>query len=85
MYVFGGCTSRCATFNDLWTLDLGKRIWTRPFTTGSYPSPKACATLCCYNKNLVLFGGWTHPAFYPLYQVRNHKTKYLSAQIILFS
>ncbi|KAK6632235.1 hypothetical protein RUM44_007266 [Polyplax serrata] len=68
MYVFGGCTSRFTTFNDLWTLDLSKRNWIRLFTTGSYPSPKACATLCTHNKNLILFGGWTHPPTFPLHQ-----------------
>ena len=69
MYVFGGCTPRCTTFNDIWALDLNKKAWLRPNATGTYPSPKACATLCRYNKSLVLFGGWTHPPSYPLHQV----------------
>lgn len=69
MYVFGGCTARCTTFNDLWTLDLSSREWVRPVSTGCYPSPKACATICNYRKSLILFGGWTHPPPYPLHQV----------------
>ena len=70
LYVFGGCTSTCTTFNDLWTLDLTTRIWSRPVTTGSYPSPKASASMINYNNNLILFGGWTHPSPYPLHQVK---------------
>ncbi|XP_049815800.1 F-box only protein 42 [Schistocerca nitens] len=68
MYVFGGCTSTSTTFNDLWRLDLDKRQWVRPLTMGSYPSPKACATIVCYKDTLILFGGWTHPSPYPLHQ-----------------
>jgi F-box protein 42 len=69
MYVFGGCTSSCSTFNDLWRLDLTRRVWVRPLTMGTYPSPKACASLVCYKESLVLFGGWSHPSPYPLHQV----------------
>ncbi|KAJ6656873.1 hypothetical protein lerEdw1_003204 [Lerista edwardsae] len=36
--------------------------------TGSYPSPKAGATLVVYKDLLVLFGGWTRPSPYPLHQ-----------------
>ncbi|KAL1514120.1 hypothetical protein ABEB36_003433 [Hypothenemus hampei] len=68
MYIFGGCTSAMTTFNDLWLLDLTTRTWLRPFTTGSYPSPKACSSLVHYKDLLVLFGGWTYPPAYPLYQ-----------------
>ncbi|XP_054708039.1 F-box only protein 42-like [Uloborus diversus] len=69
MYIFGGCTTANTTFNDLWRLDLGTRCWIRPLATGTYPPPKACATLVCHEDNLVLFGGWTHTAPYPLHQV----------------
>lgn len=68
MYVFGGCTTTSTTFNDLWRLDLATREWIRPLAMGTYPSPKACATMVCYRDNLFLFGGWTHPSPYPLHQ-----------------
>jgi len=68
MYVFGGCTCTSTTFNDLWKLDLGTREWSRILTMGSYPSPKACATMVNYKQSLILFGGWTHPSPYPLHQ-----------------
>ncbi|KAG8236337.1 hypothetical protein J437_LFUL010471 [Ladona fulva] len=68
MFVFGGCTSTSTTFNDLWRLDLTRRQWVRPLAMGSYPSPKACASLVIHRDNLVLFGGWTHPSPYPLHQ-----------------
>ncbi|PNF33809.1 hypothetical protein B7P43_G10013 [Cryptotermes secundus] len=68
MYIFGGCTSTSTTFNDMWRLDLNKRQWVRPLTMGTYPSPKACASLVCYKEALILFGGWTHPSPYPLHQ-----------------
>ncbi|XP_058017402.1 F-box only protein 42 [Ahaetulla prasina] len=70
MYVFGGCTqSSCnAAFNDLWRLDLNSKEWIRPLASGSYPSPKAGATLAVYKDLLVLFGGWTRPSPYPLHQ-----------------
>lgn len=68
MYVFGGCTTANTTFNDLWRLDLATRTWIRPLATGTYPPPKACATLVCHEDNLILFGGWTHTSPYPLHQ-----------------
>lgn len=68
MFVFGGCTSTNTTFNDLWRFDLGSHEWTRLLTTGTYPSPKAYASMVTWNKCLVLFGGWTHPSVYPLHQ-----------------
>ncbi|KAG8197516.1 hypothetical protein JTE90_007254 [Oedothorax gibbosus] len=69
MYIFGGCTTSNTTFNDLWRLDLGTRCWIRPLATGTYPPPKACATLVGHSDNLILFGGWTHTAPYPLHQI----------------
>ena len=68
MFVFGGCTSTSSTFNDLWELNLSNRTWRRPLSTGTYPSPKACASLVLHNNTLILFGGWTHPSLYPLHQ-----------------
>jgi F-box protein 42 len=66
MYVFGGCTSGNTTFNDLWTFNLERRCWIRPLISGSHPPPKACASLVRYKRKLILFGGWTHSAPYPL-------------------
>uniref|UniRef100_A0A8C6XRT8 F-box protein 42 n=1 Tax=Naja naja TaxID=35670 RepID=A0A8C6XRT8_NAJNA len=57
-----------AAFNDLWRLDLNSKEWIRPLASGSYPSPKAGATLVVYKDLLVLFGGWTRPSPYPLHQ-----------------
>lgn len=68
MYVFGGGSSTNTTFNDLWRFDLSKREWIRPLTMGTYPSPKACASMVCHNDTLILFGGWRHPSSYPPYQ-----------------
>lgn len=68
MFVFGGCTTASTTFNDLWRLDLGTRTWIRPLATGTYPPPKACASMVCYSDSLILFGGWTHTSPYPLHQ-----------------
>lgn len=68
MFVFGGGSSTATTFNDLWRFDLSSRKWERPISMGSYPSPKACATLVCYKNALILFGGWRHPTTFPPYQ-----------------
>lgn len=68
LYVFGGCTSSNTTFNDLWRFDLASRQWIRPLAMGTYPSPKACATMVTYLGTLILFGGYTHPTPYPLHQ-----------------
>ena len=38
--------------------------------TGTYPSPKACASLVVYKDSLILFGGWSHPTPYTFHQVR---------------
>lgn len=54
---FGGCVQ--AWFPNLPLLYL---------CPGSYPSPKAGATLVVYKDLLVLFGGWTRPSPYPLHQ-----------------
>lgn len=69
MYIFGGCTATCTTFNDLWKLNLDTREWIRPITMGNYPSPKACATMLHYQKKFILFGGWSYPSPYPVQQV----------------
>lgn len=69
MYIFGGCTSTSSTFNDLWKLDLTRRKWVRPLTMGTYPTPKACASMVCFKGKLILFGGWSFPSPYPLHQV----------------
>lgn len=68
MFVFGGGSSTETTFNDLWRFDLSSRNWVRPISMGTYPSPKACATMVCYKNNLILFGGWRHPSTFPPYQ-----------------
>ncbi|MCL4161836.1 UNVERIFIED_CONTAM: hypothetical protein GTU68_066630, partial [Idotea baltica] len=68
MYVFGGCTATNTTFNDLWKFHLGTYEWTRLLTTGTYPSPKAYASMVAWKSSLILFGGWTHPSVYPLHQ-----------------
>jgi len=68
MFVFGGCTSTSSTFNDLLQFDLDTRSWSRPRAIGTYPSPKALASMICSEDNLILFGGWTHPSNYPLHQ-----------------
>lgn len=73
MYIFGGCTKTGTTFNDLWKLDLDTRKWERPIPMGTYPSPKACASMVYYNKSFVLFGGWAQPATFPPFQVKNYK------------
>ncbi|KAL3862757.1 hypothetical protein ACJMK2_008707 [Sinanodonta woodiana] len=68
VYVFGGCTSTNTTLNDLWRFDLARREWIRPLATGTYPFPKACATMVVYKDSLVLFGGWSHPTPFHLHQ-----------------
>ncbi|XP_059475817.1 F-box only protein 42-like [Neocloeon triangulifer] len=68
MYIFGGCTSTSSTYNDLWKLDLTRRHWVRPLTMGTYPTPKACASMVCYKGKLILYGGWSFPSPYPLHQ-----------------
>ncbi|WAR14202.1 FBX42-like protein [Mya arenaria] len=35
---------------------------------GTYPFPKACATMVVYKDSLILFGGWSHPTPFPLHQ-----------------
>jgi F-box protein 42 len=64
MYIFGGCTTNSTAFNDLWRFDLSKR----PLAMGTYPTPKAYATMIPYNDCLVLFGGWAYPLSIPISQ-----------------
>ncbi|XP_076451876.1 uncharacterized protein LOC143287640 [Babylonia areolata] len=68
MYVFGGCSSTSTTFNDLWRFDLATRQWVRPLAMGTYPSPKAYASMVAYKDCLVLYGGWSRPTPMPLHQ-----------------
>lgn len=71
MYIFGGLSGTSTSYNDLWTLDLNTKQWSRPTTSGNYPSPKAAATLTSYNNSLVLYGGYSHPYSYPFNQQVN--------------
>jgi F-box protein 42 len=69
MYLFGGLSGTSTSYNDLWFLDLNTKIWNRPTTNGSYPSPKAAASLLAYNNNcLILYGGYSHPYSHPFNQ-----------------
>lgn len=68
MFIFGGGSANSTTFNDLWKFDLSRRQWVRPLAVGTYPSPKACASMVCYQNQLIVFGGWRHPSEYPPYQ-----------------
>jgi F-box protein 42 len=65
MFVFGGASSTVTTFNDLWKFDLSSREWTRPVALGTYPSPKAYATMAVYKDSLILLGGWRSSANTP--------------------
>lgn len=58
----------CTTFNDLWSLSLNDKTWSKPLTSGNYPPPKACASMVSYQSKLYLFAGWTHCSAYPLNQ-----------------
>lgn len=40
----------------------------RPIATGTFPSPKACASFVSYKNSLILFGGWSHSSPYPIHQ-----------------
>lgn len=71
LYVFGGLSGTSTSYNDLWALDLNTKKWSRPATTGTYPSPKAAATLLTYKNNLILYGGYSHPYSYPFNQQVN--------------
>jgi F-box protein 42 len=68
MFVFGGASSTVTTFNDLWKFDLSSREWIRPISMGSYPSPKAYATMVGYKDTLILLGGWRHSSAHSPYQ-----------------
>uniref|UniRef100_A0A1A9WV06 F-box domain-containing protein n=1 Tax=Glossina brevipalpis TaxID=37001 RepID=A0A1A9WV06_9MUSC len=68
MYVFGGGSSSDTTFNDLWRFDLAKMHWERPFSMGTYPSPKGSASMVCWEEQLILFGGWRYPSLHPPHQ-----------------
>ena len=68
MYLFGGLSGTSTSYNDLWYLDLNTKTWNRPTTNGSYPSPKAAASLVVYNNSLVLYGGYSHPYSHPFNQ-----------------
>ncbi|XP_035697427.1 F-box only protein 42-like [Branchiostoma floridae] len=70
MYVFGGSSvaNPNTCFNDLWRFDLASEEWVRPLASGSYPSPKAWASLLRYKRCLVLFGGCARPSPYPYHQ-----------------
>jgi F-box protein 42 len=71
LYIFGGLSDTNTSFNDLWTLNLNRKTWSRPIADGTYPSPKACASLIAYKTSLILFGGYSHPYQYPLNQQVN--------------
>ena len=72
LYVFGGLSATNTSYNDLWLLDLNTKEWSRPTCSGTYPSPKAAASLLAYgNGQLILYGGYSHPYSYPFNQQVN--------------
>lgn len=71
LYVFGGLSGTSTSYNDLWTLDLNTKAWSRPLASGNYPSPKAAATMSVYENSLILYGGYSHPYSYPFNQQVN--------------
>lgn len=72
LYVFGGLSATSTSYNDLWIFNLNDKTWLRPMSTGSYPSPKAAATLLAVgNESLLLYGGYSHPFSYPFNQQVN--------------
>lgn len=44
-------------------------MWSRPICNGSFPSPKAAATLVPYERKILLYGGYSHPYSYLHQQV----------------
>ena len=58
------------------------RTWSRPLSTGTYPSPKACSVMVLHPRHncLLLFGGWTHPR-----SVRKNYAMFESAHLRLRS
>lgn len=64
MYVFGGLSGTSTSYNDLWVFDLAQKIWSRPLSNGSFPSPKAAATFIPHEKKILLYGGYSHPYSY---------------------
>ncbi|KAH7731389.1 Kelch motif family protein [Aphelenchoides avenae] len=69
MYLFGGCTSRFAAFNDLWKFDLSSREWERVMISkGPLPSAKALASLVVYRDDLILYGGFSKSSMNPIHQ-----------------
>jgi N-acetylneuraminic acid mutarotase len=72
LYVFGGLSATNTSYNDLWLLDLNTKEWSRPACSGTYPSPKAAASLLEYGDGqLILYGGYSHPYSYPFNQQVN--------------
>jgi hypothetical protein len=67
LYVFGGLSDTNTSYNDLWVFNLNDKSWSRCNSTGSYPSPKAAATLTVHGSApgktqlLLLYGGYSHP------------------------
>lgn len=55
LYVFGGCSYRMTTFNDLWTLEPATLQWNRPRAVGAYPSPKAYMAMAVWFRKRRLF------------------------------
>jgi F-box protein 42 len=72
LYVFGGLSGTSTSYNDLWIFDLNEKKWSRPNTSGAYPSPKAAASLLVHRSNqLLLYGGYSHPYSYSFSQQVN--------------
>lgn len=68
LYVFGGCTPTATTYNDVWMFDLADHTWIRPVMSGTYPPPKAYASMVVWQNVMIVFGGWSPPNAYPLHQ-----------------
>lgn len=71
LFIFGGLSGTSTSYNDLWMFDLSTKAWSRPSSSGTYPSPKAAASFLPYDQSLILYGGYSHPYSYPFNQQVN--------------
>ncbi|CAG0919956.1 unnamed protein product [Notodromas monacha] len=60
IFVYGGLSSLATGYNDLWSLDLTERRWSRIPTAGNQPLPKGGATLLPRRNSLILLGGFLY-------------------------
>lgn len=81
MLLFGGVRPDGTLLNDLWAFDTGSSRWAEIVPAIEQISCRANALVCCYDDNLIIYGGMSETLIYSDFYTINLKTVLSSGQL----